>query len=105
MSEPNLVFARSAQKPGKSYKLFPARISPEARGGAQGKAEQMVRDTALDELRRALDLTQEELARRLKVRQPALAKIESRADMYVGTLKSVIEAMGGTLAWTSTEQN
>ena len=26
-----------------------------------------------------------------------MAKIESRADMYVSTLKSVIEAMGGTL--------
>lgn len=97
MSEPNLVFSRSAQEPGKSYKVLQAKMSPGARGRAQAKAEQMIRDMALDELRRALDLTQEELARRLKVKQPAVAKIESRADMYVSTLKSVIEAMGGTL--------
>ena len=95
MSEPNLVFSRSAQEPDKSYKVLQTKMSPGARGRA--KAAQMIRDMALDELRRALDLTQEELARRLKVKQPAVAKIESRADMYVSTLKSVIEAMGGTL--------
>jgi DNA-binding transcriptional regulator YiaG len=86
------------EKPmGKSYKLLQARMSPEAQVRAQTKAERMMQEMALDELRRALDLTQEELARRLKVKQPAVAKIESRADMYVSTLKSVIEAMGGTL--------
>ena len=68
MSEPNLVFSRSAQKPGKSYKVLQAKMSPGARGRAQAKAKQMIRDMALDELRRALDLTQEELARRLKVK-------------------------------------
>jgi len=81
----------------KSYKLLQARMSPEARARAQVKAERMMQEMALGELRRALDLTQEELARRLKVKQPAVAKIESRADMYVSTLKSIIEAMGGTL--------
>jgi DNA-binding transcriptional regulator YiaG len=86
------------EKPmGKSYKLLQARMSPEAQVRAQTKAGRMMQEMALDELRRALDLTQEELARRLKVKQPAVAKIESRADMYVSTLKSVIEAMGGSL--------
>ena len=65
----------------KSYKGLQAKMSPEARGRAKAKTEQMIRDMALDELRRALDLTQEELARRLKVKQPAVAKIESRAEM------------------------
>jgi hypothetical protein len=37
------------------------------------------------------------LAEILHVQQPAIAKIEKRTDMYISTLRSHIEAMGGTL--------
>lgn len=33
----------------------------------------------------------------LHVGQPAIAKLEHRADMYISTLRSHIEAMGGVL--------
>ena len=33
----------------------------------------------------------------LKVNQPAIAKLERRADMYVSNLRAYIEAMGGRL--------
>jgi hypothetical protein len=33
----------------------------------------------------------------LHVQQPAIAKIERRTDMYISTLRSHIEAMGGQL--------
>jgi predicted transcriptional regulator len=57
----------------------------------------MIREMALDELREARQLTQQQLADQLNVRQPAIAKMERRADMYLSTLRSVIKAMGGEL--------
>lgn len=37
------------------------------------------------------------LAEVLRVNQPAIAKMEKRADVYISTLRSHIEAMGGEL--------
>ena len=47
------------------------------------------------ELHRAL--TQQELAQMLKVDQPAISKLEQRADVYISSLRSYIEAVGGSL--------
>ena len=57
----------------------------------------MIDKMALDELREARDLTQEQLARLLHVNQAAVSKMERRADMYITTLQGVIKAMGGRL--------
>ena len=37
------------------------------------------------------------MAEKLKVDQPDIAKLERRADMYVSSLRSYIEAVGGKL--------
>ena len=52
-------------------------------------------DTALTlhELRKARAVSQEELARKLGVGQPAVAKIERRSDMYVSNLRRYVEAL------------
>ena len=51
----------------------------------------------MHELRQARGLSQQVLASLLKVQQPAIAKLERRTDMYLSTLRSHIEAMGGEL--------
>ena len=51
----------------------------------------------LHELRRARTLTQQDLADTLQVSQPAVAKLEQRTDVYVSSLRSYIEAVGGKL--------
>ncbi len=56
----------------------------------------------LEELRVALGLSQEELARRLDVQQPAVSKLTSRGDMRISTLRDLIAAMGGELHVTAT---
>ncbi len=56
-----------------------------------------MKDMALNELRSARDLTQGDLAEQLSLEQPAISKLERRADMYVSTLRKYIEAMGGEL--------
>ena len=51
----------------------------------------------LHELRQARAMTQKAIGEELKVNQPAVAKLERRADMYVSNLRAYIEAMGGRL--------
>jgi len=52
---------------------------------------------ALEELRTALRMTQQQLAKSLNIDQSAVSKLERRTDMYVSTLERFIEAMGGHL--------
>ncbi len=52
----------------------------------------------LHELRQARALTQKALGKALNVNQPAVAKLERRADMYISKLRAYIEAMGGELS-------
>ena len=52
---------------------------------------------ALHELRKGRTVSQQELADRLAVGQPAVAKLERRGDMYVSNLRRYVEALGGTL--------
>jgi DNA-binding transcriptional regulator YiaG len=72
-------------------------MSPEARIRAKARARAMLTEMHLQELRRARQLSQEELGDRLGASQPEVSKMESRADMYVSTIRRYIEAMGGEL--------
>ena len=58
---------------------------------------ELLAEMPLHELRRARALTQRDLAKKLKVNQPAVSKIEQRADVYVSSLRAYIEAVGGKL--------
>ncbi|ESY03849.1 hypothetical protein X753_20250 [Mesorhizobium sp. LNJC399B00] len=48
-------------------------------------------------MRRAAGKAQAEIASVLKIKQPSVSKIEKQADMYLSTLKSCVEAIGGQL--------
>src|SRR5438132_13149537 len=65
------------------------------------RVSELKREMALHELRQAREQSQEDLARELKVGQPAVAKLERRADMYVSNLRRYIEALGGSLEITA----
>jgi Helix-turn-helix domain len=65
------------------------------------RVSELKADMALHELRQARERSQEDLARELKVGQPAVAKLERRADMYVSNLRRYIEALGGSLEITA----
>ena len=41
--------------------------------------------------------SQIEIASALNVKQPSVSKIEKQADMYLSTLRSYVEAVGGQL--------
>ncbi len=78
-----------------SFSELRARMSPEANAKADSEAMRLNREMDLAEMRRALKLSQEEIAETLNVGQAAVAKLEKRADMYVSTLRRFVEAMGG----------
>lgn len=72
-------------------------FTPERRRRIDTMKAELLADMPLHELRRARALSQRDLAERLKVNQPAIAKLEHRADVYVSSLRSYIEAVGGKL--------
>jgi transcriptional regulator with XRE-family HTH domain len=74
-----------------------ANMSPEAQARAKARADEMLRAMALAELRRARDLTQQQIATNLKVNQAWISKFERQVDMYVSTLRTYVEALGGEL--------
>src|SRR3984893_8107576 len=77
------------------------RMAPERRARNVEATQRMWASMALYELRQARERSQEELARELKVGQPAVAKLERRTDMYVSNLRRYIEALGGSLEITA----
>lgn len=81
----------------KKFALLRAAMSPEAQATAARKTGEMLAEMPLNELRQARGLTQQMLADVLHVEQPSIAKMEKRTDMYLSTLRSHIEAMGGKL--------
>jgi hypothetical protein len=46
--------------------------------------------------------TQEDVANALNIKQPSVSKIEKQTDLYLSTLRSHIEAVGGKLELTMT---
>jgi transcriptional regulator with XRE-family HTH domain len=81
----------------KRFEELVAEQSPEVQASANALTEQILAELALYELRAARHLSQEAIAKVLGVKQPAIAKIEKRTDMYLSTLRNMITAMGGSL--------
>ena len=66
-------------------------FAPERRQRIEAKKAELRAAMPLHELRQAQVMTQK------AVNQPAIAKMERRTDMYISTLRSYIEALGGQL--------
>jgi predicted transcriptional regulator len=76
-------------------------FTPERRARVAAKAAALREAMTLEELRKSRSLSQEDLASALTVGQPAVAKLEKRADMRVSNLRRYVEALGGTLEITA----
>jgi transcriptional regulator with XRE-family HTH domain len=51
----------------------------------------------LRELRQAAGKAQADIATALNIKQPSVSKIEKQTDMYLSTLRSYVQAIGGEL--------
>lgn len=61
------------------------------------KAKILRNQMALSELRRALQLTQGQLAEKMSMNQAAVSKFEHQSDLYISTLRKILTAMGAEL--------
>lgn len=85
----------------RNFRELQEKMSPESRARSEARAQAMLKELPLSELREAQQLTQAELAKRLNIGQDAVSKLEHRADMYLSTLSDFIRAAGGTLELTA----
>lgn len=75
-----------------------AELSPDRRARIEAETDRLHQDyLTLQELRKAQELTQVQLAEMLNIRQATVAQMEKRSDLMLSTLRSYVEAMGGKL--------
>ncbi|MCB1430094.1 MAG: helix-turn-helix transcriptional regulator [Nitratireductor sp.] len=73
-------------------------LHPDRQARIAGEAERLHAEyLTLQELRKAKELTQTNLADTLGIRQATIAQMEKRSDLMLSTLRSYVEAMGGSL--------
>ncbi len=69
----------------------------------EARANELIAEEAsLRDLRKAMVRTQAAVARRLRVGQDSVSRIETRADMLLSTLRSYVGALGGELHLVAT---
>ena len=81
----------------KSFNQLLKALPQERLARIEERAQEMLLEMALQELRQKRHLTQQQLAERLNLQQAAVSKMERQSDMHVGTLQRIIAAMGGKL--------
>ena len=81
----------------KPFRLLREKLPPEARAEARARTNEMLEEIALQELRKVLNLTQEQVAEAMKLNQGVVSKMEHQSDIYVSTLRKFVTAMGGEL--------
>jgi transcriptional regulator with XRE-family HTH domain len=81
----------------KKFRDLVAHMPKERRARIAVETQRLIDEMPLQELRKALELTQQQVAASLSVNQVAVSKMENQTDMYVSTLRRFVEAMGGEL--------
>lgn len=76
-------------------------MSPAAKARVDSRVRATLERMPLAEIRRAIGLTQTELAQRRETGQGSVSKLEGAADMYLPTLRKHVEALGGELHVTA----
>lgn len=75
-----------------------AALPPARRAKVTKRAKQLIaEELSLRDLRRAMNRTQVSMAKKLRVGQDTISRVEQRTDMLLSTLRSYVEAMGGEL--------
>lgn len=75
-----------------------ATLDPARRARIEAEADRLHTEyLTLQELRKARDLTQVQLAETLGIQQATVAKYERQSDLLLSTLTSYVRAMGGSL--------
>lgn len=83
---------------GRTLDQIIAKLPPERRERVEARYRELKQEVeGLRELRELAGKAQVEVASALHIKQPSVSKIEKQADMYISTLRSYVEAIGGEL--------
>ena len=61
------------------------------------RAKTLENQMALSELRKALEITQWQLAETMQINQAAVSKFENQSDLHISTLRKILFSMGAEL--------
>ena len=86
----------------KSFRQLLHKLPPQRRERVEDRAQQMLLEMALQELRQQRGLTQQQLAEHLEIQQAAVSKMEGQEDIHISTLRRIVAAMGGQLKLIAT---
>jgi len=76
-------------------------LPAERRERVEARYEELRQEVeGLRELRQIAGKAQADIATALNIKQPSVSKIEKQAEMYLSTLRSYVEAIGGQLELT-----
>lgn len=81
----------------KPFKKLVDEMKPGRQERIRTRIENLSGEMALQEVRQALELTQQQIADSLHLNQAAISKLEHQSDMYISTLRKFLLAMGGNL--------
>jgi DNA-binding XRE family transcriptional regulator len=70
----------------------------ERRARIEQRALEIREELNLREVRRLRKLTQARLSKKLRIGQEGVSRIEKRTDLYLSTLRSYVEGVGGKLS-------
>jgi DNA-binding XRE family transcriptional regulator len=75
------------------------KLNPAQRKKVETRAAQLIaEEMTLRQLREACRLTQQKVAKSLRIGQEGVSKIERRSDLLLSTLREYVQAMGGELS-------
>ena len=75
-----------------------SKLPVKRRAKVNARAKELIADEmSLQDLRKAMDRTQVEIAKALDVGQDTVSRYERRTDMLLSTLRSYVQSMGGEL--------
>lgn len=76
-----------------------SRLDPDRRQRVEDRAQELIaEEMTIRELRKARQLTQVNVARKLGISQDGVSRLEQRSDLLLSTLRKTVEAMGGNLS-------
>ncbi len=78
-------------------------LAPQSRARVEARAKELVaEEMSLRDVRAALQKTQVDVAKTLKVGQHTISRYEKQTDMLLSTMEKYINAVGGELTLTVT---
>lgn len=83
---------------GRTINEIIAELPAEEQAAIETRYQELKQEVeGLRELREIAGKAQAHVASTLKIKQPSVSKIENQTDMYLSTLRSYVEAVGGKL--------